>query len=365
MSAQRAMDMRKFFSSVTKKELHRANMHVQRFHDEEKSQKIAEAQQNLRKEIADEKEARKSAARKRRNYFIAGGPADDRRTEEEIVQDQIDSVAEDIPDLISPPAERVKRHKRPPNWEDIASEAQIYGNRQAVKSFPEEFLGISETAVYQRLNLWKKDFESKRDLTVVSKVRVASYGTEIDLKLLADCESSRSCGLSIDDVILRRFLKVRLIEAGKEGLMRENGGSHDYGHSWAMRFYRRYNLVLRVCTTKMRELPMDFEAKKAIYMRIGADLIFRHNVPPELVINGDETAVQFVNRARTTRYAKGVKRVKILGMGDDKAQITTTIFVTEAGNVLPYQMIFAGKTARCHPSSIRPEECLWTHTTSH
>ena len=69
-------------------------MHVQRFHDEEKSQKIAEAQQNLRKEIADEKEARKSAARKRRNYFIAGGPADDRKTEEEIVQDQIDSVAE-------------------------------------------------------------------------------------------------------------------------------------------------------------------------------------------------------------------------------------------------------------------------------
>ena len=60
MSAQRAMDMRKFFSSVTKKELHRANMHVQRFHDEEKSQKIAEAQQNFRKEIADEISCRES-----------------------------------------------------------------------------------------------------------------------------------------------------------------------------------------------------------------------------------------------------------------------------------------------------------------
>ena len=92
--------------------------------------------------------------------------------------------------------------------------------------------------------------------------------------------------------------------------------------------------MLRVCTTEMRELPMDFEAKKRIYMRIGADLVFRHNVPPELVINGDETAVQFVNRARTTRCAKGVKQVKILGMGDDEAQTTTTIFVTEAGNVL-------------------------------
>ena len=309
-------------------------MQVQMSHDEEKSQKSAEAQQNLRKEIADQKKARKAAAHKRRNDVIAGGSVDDRRTDEEIVQDQIDSVAEDIPDLISPPAERVKRHKRPQNWEDIATEAQIYGNRQAAKSFPEEFLGISETAVYQRLNLLKKDFESKRDLTVASKVGLASYGTEIDLKLLADCESSRSCDLSIDDVILRRFLKVRLIQAGKEELLRENGGSHDYGHSWAMQFYWRHNLVLRVCTTEMRELPMDFEAKKRIYMRIGADLVFRHNVPPELVINGDETAVQFVNRARTTRCAKGVKQVKILGMGDDEAQTTTTIFVTEAGNVL-------------------------------
>ena len=92
--------------------------------------------------------------------------------------------------------------------------------------------------------------------------------------------------------------------------------------------------MLRVCTTKMRELPIDSEAKKRIYIRIGAVLVFRHNVPPKLVINGDETAVQSVNRARTARCAKGVKRVKILGMGDDKAQINTTIFVTEAGNVL-------------------------------
>jgi DDE superfamily endonuclease len=132
-----------------------------------------------------------------------------------------------------------------------------------------------------------------------------------------------------------------------------------------MRFYKRHQLVSRVCTTKMRELPADFEAKKALYTKIGAELIYKYKVPPELVLNGDETAVLLVNRAKITRNTKGAKRVKILGIGDDKTQITATIFVAETGEVLPYQMIFQGVTNKCHPKSARPNDCLWTHTKSH
>lgn len=132
-----------------------------------------------------------------------------------------------------------------------------------------------------------------------------------------------------------------------------------------MRFYKRHNLASRVCTTKMREIPADFEAKKATYIKIGAELIHKDNVPPALVINGDETAVLLVNRAKVTRNTVGAKRVRILGMGEDKAQITATIFVTESGDVLPYQMIFAGSTTRCHPKSVKPADCLWTNTQSH
>ena len=88
-------------------------------------------------------------------------------------------------------------------------------------------------------------------------------------------------------------------------------------------------------------------------------------VPAELVINGDETAVQLVSRANRTRNSRGAKRVRLLGMGEDKAQITTTIFVTESGDVLPFQMIFEGKTDRCHPKHAKPVDCVWTHTNSH
>ena len=49
-------------------------------------------------------------------------------------------------------------------------------------------------------------------------------------------------------------------------------------------------------------------------------------------------------------------------MGEDKAQITTWIGVSEEGEVLPYQNIYGGKTNRCHP---KHEGVLWSHTESH
>ena len=147
---------------------------------------------------------------------------------------------------------------------------------------------------------------------------------------------------------------MHLVRANLLDTLVENGGPYSYTDSWAIRFYKRHNIVSRVATTKMREIPADFEVKKEKYIKIAADLIYQYQVPPELVINGDETAVQLVSRANRTRNSRGAKRVRLLGMGEDKAQITTTIFVTESGGVLPFQMIFEGKTDRCHPKHAKP-----------
>ena len=100
---------------------------------------------------------------------------------------------------------------------------------------------------------------------------------------------------------LRRQLVVHSGAAEKEGESKEDRGKYHYGHSWAMRFYKRHNLASRVCATKMRGIPADLEAKKATYIKIGAELIHKYNVPPALVINGDETAVLLVIRAKVTR----------------------------------------------------------------
>ena len=115
----------------------------------------------------------------------------------------------------------------------------------------------------------------------------------------------------------------------------------------------------------MREFPADFEKKRDIYTKIGSELIFKYNLPPDLVINGDETAVRFVNLSNRTLNKKGARRVCLSGIGKDKAQIPVTLFVTEVGNVLPHQMVFEGKTKKLHPTHSLPDGCFWDHTASH
>ena len=235
--------------------------------------------------------------------------------------------------------------------------------QQAIKNYREEFMGLTVKKAQQQNNRWQKNLKSRSKTTFA--VRVPHYGKVIDDLVSTDFHRARNVGLPIDNVSLRRLLVEHFVAANLQGTLVENGGPYSYTDSWAVRFYKRHNIVSRVATTKMRELPADFEEKKEKYLKIAAELIYRHNVPPELVINGDETAVQLVSRANRTRSLRGAKRVRMLGMGDDKAQITTTIFVTECGDVLPFQMIFEGTTARAHPKHLKPDNCVSAHTRSH
>lgn len=77
----------------------------------------------------------------------------------------------------------------------------------------------------------------------------------------------------------------------------------------------------------------------------------------------------FVPKAKFTYAVKGEKKVRLIGVGEnDKAQITCTLFISEAGECLPAQMIFGGKTKRSLPSggnNPAPPGILWDFTLSH
>ncbi len=61
-------------------------------------------------------------------------------------------------------------------------------------------------------------------------------------------------------------------------LERTEGSKHTFKASWASRFYKRHNIPSRVCTTKMRELFEDFDAKRAHYVTIGSELIACYDI---------------------------------------------------------------------------------------
>jgi hypothetical protein len=83
------------------------------------------------------------------------------------------------------------------------------------------------------------------------------------------------------------------------------------------------------------DIPKDFDAKVLSYEKIGAHFIVKYSIPCELWINADETNILFCMRASRSRAPKGARKVRVLGVGKDKGQITGTLGVAGDGDVFP------------------------------
>ncbi len=60
----------------------------------------------------------------------------------------------------------------------------------------------------------------------------------------------------------------------------------------------------------------------------------------------------------------GSKRIELKGLGD-KRQITGVFCGTILGEFLPIQLIYGGKTNRCHPSYDFPSDWVISHSDNH
>ena len=103
-------------------------MQVKYFHDQDKAQLEAEKREQLKILIADQNEKRRLEAKRRRLITMESAIAGDKRSDEERIQDEIDGVAEDIPDIVPAAKESRKRKDRPDNWKDSTDEAVVYRN---------------------------------------------------------------------------------------------------------------------------------------------------------------------------------------------------------------------------------------------
>ena len=72
------------------------------------------------------------------------------------------------------------------------------------------------------------------------------------------------------------------------------------------------------------------------------------DITAKLVINFISTR-QYVPMSSWTLEKEGSKRVAIVGK-DNKQQITAVTGCSMSGDVLPFQLIYEGKTSQCLPS---------------
>ncbi len=282
---------------------------------------------------------------------------------------QGDEEEEDTADIISA---RNRWKNRPDTWRDAARHFQYYDNvASTIKQFPDELQNLhSYESKRATLYRWKtrliKEQSLQRQKSADHKAPI--FGKDFDQHIYMCMDTRIKAGLTVNDNILRETVLAELQRRNLEHLLKANGGKYTFGSSWCFRFWRRHKLSSRVATTKMRELPDDFDEKLRSYIDIGAKIIAQYNVPPELVVGCDETNVQLVPRAKRTRAKKGTKRIRVIGVGSEKPQITVTLAITESGKVLPCQFIFQGKTTGTLPLRGKqkpPDGCIYNFSTTH
>ena len=72
-------------------------------------------------------------------------------------------------------------------------------------------------------------------------------------------------------------------------------------------------------------------------------------IPPELVLSWDQTGIKLVPISEWTMAGEGSAQVPMKAL-EDKREITGLFCITMSGELLPPQILYAGKTTMCHPA---------------
>ena len=158
-------------------------------------------------------------------------------------------------------------------------------------------------------------------------------------------------------------ISARVVMSAAEGLLNKfaryqlasNGGHISVTKSWARSLLRRMGYTQRKGTKGIKHLPKDFDTIKSNYLADINKHISDNQIPDELVINWDQTGCQLLPGGNWTMEQRGKEQVPIQGM-DDKRQITLLLSVTKSGSLLPPQLLYAGKTPKCLPSTTFPSD---------
>ena len=156
-----------------------------------------------------------------------------------------------------------------------------------------------------------------------------------------------------------------ILMANDRSKLVEFGGHIELNRHWAYHLLDRMKFVRRKATTsKSRYTPSDFAKLKQEFLDEVASTVTMEEIPPELILNWDQTGIHLVPAGAWTMDQDGSKRVEITGV-NDKRQITAVFCGTMIGDFLPIQVIYQGKTDHCHPHYKFPNDWHVAHSPKH
>ena len=145
----------------------------------------------------------------------------------------------------------------------------------------------------------------------------------------------------------------------------ELGGHIELTQAWAYSLLCRMKFVKRKATTaKSKFSNANFAEVKKEFLNDLAAVVELEEIPPQLVLNWDQTGIKLVPVSSHTMDRQGCNRVEVTEV-TDKRLITALFCGSLTGDFLPVQVIYQGKTNRCHPKFSFPPDWNITHSPKH
>ena len=198
-------------------------------------------------------------------------------------------------------------------------------NESTVRGFKKDYL--KEIGNRKRKLVYEDSTESdETDLEILElptkkRGRKLMMGEELDTLIQKYINAVRNSGGVINTAIVKAAARG-LVIAKDRTLLVENGGHINITRDWALSLMNRMNMVKRKGTTSKNATKNEnFEQEKDKFLQKIQERARQHNVPPELIINWDQTGIHIVPVSQWTMAEEGSKRIEITGL-DDKRQIT-------------------------------------------
>ena len=248
----------------------------------------------------------------------------------------------------------------------IAKYANEHGSTKAINHFKHDFPKLSESTIRPWLQTYREKLKNNisHEKVVISRKRgrPLSLPVELDSKLQTFLLNLRRAGGNVNKHVVLGVLM---------GLIRSDlvvfGSYIDFcvTKSWLQHLYRRMNFTRRMVTTSRPVVTKSiYDAVKTKYLHDIVSVCLEYQIPDELIINIDQTPSRYVSTDRVTMAQKGTKHVSRKGSNDKRA-ITVTYAETLAGDILPFQLIYKGKTVRSLPKVEFPKGFLLEMNDSH
>jgi len=173
----------------------------------------------------------------------------------------------------------------------------------------------------------------------------------------------RMCGGIVNQTVVVSAA-TGILRSHDPSLLKENGGHIDFSRKWSESIMQRMGLSKRKATKAARNRPEDFDDIKKTFLQRITNTVKDNMIPDGLIFNFDQTGCKLVPYSDWTMASRGDKQVEVKGL-DDKREITVLLTISADGSLLPPQVIYQGKTNRCHADVTFPDNWNVTHSDSH